>query len=305
MRLRISATLAVLAITAIGAGCGSSNDNTSSTSASAAKTATPGINVPVDPTIAAAVPADIKSGGTVTVAADATYAPDEFIAPDGKTVIGADADLAKAIGQVMGLKAEVQDAPFDSIIPGIDAGKYNLGMSSFTDTKEREKVVDFVTYLTAGTSFFVSADNGPDIASLDALCGHSVAVEKGTTQQEDATAQNEKCTKAGNGGVDVQVYPDQTEVNLTVVSGRAEVGMADSPVADYAVVQSDGKLKLTGGSYANEPYGIAMAKDSGMQQPVLDAVKAIMADGTYDKILEYWGLKDGAIDNPVIDGAVS
>ena len=96
------------------------------------------------------------------MAADATYAPDEFIASDGKTVIGMDADMAKAIAQLMGLKANVQNIPFDSIIPGLAAGKYNLGMSSFTDTKEREKTVDFVTYATAGTSFFVAGERRPE-----------------------------------------------------------------------------------------------------------------------------------------------
>jgi polar amino acid transport system substrate-binding protein len=143
------AILGLLSVALLGAGCGDSDDNGTTTSASEQKTATPGINVAKDPTIAAAVPESISSKGTLTVAADATYPPDEFIAPDGKTVIGMDADLAKAIGQVMGLKVDVQNITFDSIIPGLAANKYDLGMSSFTDTKEREQTVDFVTYLTA------------------------------------------------------------------------------------------------------------------------------------------------------------
>ena len=72
-----------------------------------------------------------------------------------------DADMAKAIAELMGLKANVQNIPFDSIIPGLAAGKYNLGMSSFTDTKEREKTVDFVTYATAGTSFYRRSERRP------------------------------------------------------------------------------------------------------------------------------------------------
>ena len=81
--------------------------------------------------------------------------------------------------------------------------------------------------------------------------------------------------------------------------------MADSPVAAYIVEQSDGQFKLTGSSYGNAPYGIAIPKDSGLAQPVLDAVKAIIADGTYKKILEHWGLQAGAITNPQINGAIS
>ena len=161
MRLRLTALLAALAIIAMGgfvAGCGGDDDDDQGTAAAAELTATPGLDdIQADQAIAAAVPADIKSQGTLIVAADATYPPDEYIAEDGKTMIGMDPDLAKAIAQIMGLKAEMQNITFDSIIPGLAAGKYDLGMSSFTDTKEREQTVDFVTYLNAVRGPFVSA----------------------------------------------------------------------------------------------------------------------------------------------------
>jgi polar amino acid transport system substrate-binding protein len=305
MKPRLTALIAVFAFAAVtvAAGCGSSNNDNGSSTGGATLTAA-SFSVQADPAIAGQVPADVKSSGSLSVAADATYAPDEFIASDGKTVIGMDADMAKAIAQVMGLTANVQNIPFDSIIPGLAAGKYDLGMSSFTDTKDREKTVDFVTYATAGSSFFVLADGGPDIASLDDLCGHKVGAEKGTTQADDATAQDKTCTAAGKPGVSVSVFPDENGVNLALSSGRVDVAMADTPPADYAVKQSDGKFKLTGQSYGNAPYGIAMAKDSGLAQPVLAAVKALMADGTYTKILDYWGISDDAITNPTINGAI-
>ncbi len=216
-----------------------------------------------------------------------------------------DVDLVKAIAGLMGVTASVSNQPFDSIIPGLAAGKYNLGMSSFTDTKEREKTVDFVTYATAGESFFVKADGGPTINSIDDLCGHKVGAEKGTTEADDATAQSKKCTDAGKPGVSVSVFPDENGVNLALSSGRVDVGFADTPVADYAVKQSGGQFKLSPApSIANAPYGIAMAKDSGLQQPVLAAVKALIADGTYKQILDYWGLQSIAISNPTINGAI-
>jgi polar amino acid transport system substrate-binding protein len=305
MRPRLTALIAVIAFAAVtvAAGCGSSNDENDNGGGGETLTAA-SFSVQADPAIVSQVPADVKSSGTLSVAADATYAPDEFIASDGKTVIGMDADLAKAIAQLMGLTANVQNIPFDSIIPGLAAGKYDLGMSSFTDTKDREKTVDFVTYATAGTSFFVLADGGPDIATLDDLCGHKVGAEKGTTQAEDAAAQDKTCTAAGKPGVSVSVFPDENGVNLALSSGRIDVAMADTPPADFAVKESDGKFKLTGQSYGNAPYGIAMSKDSGLQQPVLAAVKALMADGTYKKIFDYWGLEDGVISNPTINGAI-
>jgi polar amino acid transport system substrate-binding protein len=302
MRPRVTALAAALAIAAVGlgAGCGSSNnENTTGGTLTAAT-----FSVQTDPSIASQVPADVKSSGELTVAADASYAPDEFFASDGKTVIGMDPDLAKAIAGLMGVKAVVSNQTFDSIIPGIAAKKYNLGMSSFTDTKDREKTVDFVTYASAGESFFVKADGGPNIQGLDDLCGHKVGAEKGTTEADDATAQSKKCTDAGKPGVEVSTFPDEGGVNVALSSGRVDVGFADTPVAAYAVKQSDGNFKSVGPSIANAPYGIAMAKDSDLQQPVLAAVKKLMADGTYKQILDYWGIGEIAIDNPQINGAI-
>jgi polar amino acid transport system substrate-binding protein len=302
----VIALVGALATAGIAAGCGGSDS--SSTTTSTSLTAAPNVNVPVDKQVAAQVPSSVKSSGTLSVAADATYAPNEFIATDGSTVIGMDADLAKAIAQVMGVQADVKNVTFDSIIPGLAAKKYDLGMSSFTITKEREKTVDFVSYAIAGTSFYVSADGGPNVASLADLCGQKVAAERGTTQAADATAQNKKCTGAGDPGVTVQVYPDQNGVNLALSSGRADVAMADSPPAAYAVEQSDGQFTLTGKQYGTALYGIAMPKNSGLAKPVQGALKAVMADGAYDRIFSYWGLvKNGpsgcpcTITNPEIN----
>jgi polar amino acid transport system substrate-binding protein len=306
MKSRVTVLIAVVAFAAVtvAAGCGSDNNDNGGGGGGGTLTAA-SFSVQPDPSVVNQVPADIKSKGTLTVATDATYPPDEFIAKDGKTIIGMDADLAKALAEVMGLNAQLQNATFDGIIPGLAAGKYDLGMSSFTDTKEREQTVDFVTYLTAGSSIYVNTDGGPDITSLDALCGHKVAVEKGTTQQDDATAQDQKCKSEGKPGVTTEVFPDQNQANLALSSGRADAAMADSPVAAYIAEQSDGQFKVTGGPFPPEPYGIAIPKDSGLTQPVLAAMKALIADGTYTKIMEYWNLTDGAIDNPVINGAVS
>jgi polar amino acid transport system substrate-binding protein len=256
------------------------------------------------PSIAKLVPAKIRQKGSQIVATDATYAPMEFIAKDGKTVVGVDADLAKAIGTVLGLKFKVVNATFATIIPGLSSGKYNIGMSSFTDKKSREKVVDFVTYFSAGTSFYVKASGGPSLTDLSSLCGKSVSVETGTTEQDDATAQDKKCKNAGKPGVHVEPFNDQGAANLAVSSGRAQVGMADSPVAAYIVKQSHGLFKLAGKPYGTAPYGIALPKNNGMTKPVLAAVKYLIKQGTYMKILRNWGVQKGAISNPKINGAI-
>jgi polar amino acid transport system substrate-binding protein len=257
----------------------------------------------VDKAAAALVPANIKAKGTVLVAADASYAPNEFIAADGKTVIGMDADLAKAIFPLLGLKVSVVNVTFDAIIPDLSSGKYDVGMSSFTDTKVREKVVNFVDYFEAGTSFFEDATGGPKVTGLASLCGLTVSVETGTTEQIDADAQAKKC---GSKKLTVLPYPTQNGANLAISSGRAQVSMADSPVAAYQVKQSAGKFKLVGQAYGVSPYGIAVPKADGtFDRAILDAVKDLVADGRYAAILKTWGVQSGADTHPALNGALS
>src|SRR6476661_9400749 len=189
MPRQVSVVVVVFAAMLAVAGCGGSRTSSSTSTSGATVAGTTSAATAANAKIAAEVPAAVKSKGTLIVAADASYPPNEFIGKDGKTVEGMDPDLAQALAGVMGLKAKVVNASFDGIIPGLAAKKFDLGMSSFTDTKEREKTVDFVTYFSAGTSFYVKAQGGPPINNLAGLCGHKVAAEKGTTQADDATAQ--------------------------------------------------------------------------------------------------------------------
>jgi polar amino acid transport system substrate-binding protein len=252
------------------------------------------------------VPSAIKSKGTITVAADATYAPDEFIGSNGHTVVGMDADLSHALAAVMGLKANVVNATFATIIPGLAAGHYDMGASSFTDTKAREKTVDFVDYANVGESFYTKTSGGTSIGSIADICGKTVSVESGTTEEADAKTQSSKCTKAGKKPVTVHVYDTQTEANLAVSSGRAQLGFADTPVADYQVKKSSGEFKLIGAAYAPAPYGLAIPKN-GFDKAVLAALQELVKNGTYAKIFSKWGLQ--GIEIPLskvkINGATS
>jgi polar amino acid transport system substrate-binding protein len=258
----------------------------------------------VDKAAAALVPAKIKSKGTVTVAADASYPPNEFIASDGHTVIGMDADLAKAIFPLLGLKVSVVNVTFDAIIPDLSSGKYDIGMSSFTDTKAREKVVNFVDYFEAGTSFFEDASGGPKVTNLASLCGLTVSVETGTTEQSDADGQAKKCSSGKK--LTVLPFPSQNGANLAISSGRAQVSMADSPVAAYQVKQSAGKFRLVGQSYGTAPYGIAVPKDDGsLDKAILLALQDLIKSGKYQAILKTWGVTPGADTHPALNGALS
>jgi polar amino acid transport system substrate-binding protein len=279
------------------AGCGSSKK---STTASTSTTPTPGVNA----AIAAEVPAAIKKKGTLSVGTEAEYAPNEFVGPDGHTIIGMDPDLVKALAAVMGLKAHLINSTFEAIIPGLASGRYDLGASSFTDTKEREKTVDFVTYLSVGQAFLTKANGGPQPNTLSDLCGHTVSVEKGTVELEEAEKQNKKCKSEGKATIKLLAFPGQNEANLALSSGRAEIDYADSPIIAYQV-RKLGVSVRSSPTFGAAPYGLALPKGNGMAKPVLEALKLLIANGTYAAILKRWELQTAAISNPVINGAQS
>jgi polar amino acid transport system substrate-binding protein len=285
--------LAVIAL----AGCGSSKSSSTATTASTVPTTS------ANAAIAAQVPAAIKSKGTLIMGTEAQYAPNEFIAPDGHTIIGMDPDMVKAIAAVLGLKAQPVNSTFEAIIPGLAAGRYDIGASSFTDTKEREKTVDFVTYLSVGQAFLTKANGGPKPNTLAELCGLTVAVEKGTVEFEEAEKQNKKCKEAGK-PIKLLVFTGQNDANLALSSGRAEVDYADSPVIAYQVRKLGVNVRSSP-TFGAAPYGFALPKGNGMAKPVLEALKVLMANGVYQAILKKWELQSAAISNPVINGAQS
>ena len=303
------ATIAVLA-----AACSSNSSSSTTTGAPATTTTTvalPTTVIPTQPTnaaIAATVPAAIKSAGTITIALDATYPPDEMIATDGSTIVGMDADLSTAISQVLGLKPKLVNVTFDDIIPGLQSSKgatpkYGMGASSFTDTIARQKVVDFVDYFTAGEGYYVKTGSSLAFNGLTSLCGHSVAVESGTTEETDAKTQSAKCPSGKK--VTVLSYGNQSQANLAVSSGRADVGFADSQVAGYIVATSHGVFQNSGTAFEVAPYGLALPKGNGMATPVQAAVNYLIGNGIYTQILTKWGVQAGAVTSSVINGATS
>ena len=188
---------------------------------------------------------------------------------------------------------------FDGIISGLAAGRYDMAMSAMTDNPTREKQVDFVDYYSAGTSFMIKK-GGKTVNTVADLCNRKVAVEKGTTQLDDATAQGKKCK------VTVLPFDDQGGANLALSSGRADVVMADSPVNAYAAQQSKGAFTIVGTIYGTAPYGIAIPKKSTvLRDAVAGALTKMIADGSYKTLLSKWGVQAGAITEAKVNGGAS
>jgi polar amino acid transport system substrate-binding protein len=210
-------------------------------------------------------------------------------------------ELGQAIAAKLGLRPEFQNAGFDTIIPGVQSGKYEIGLSSLTVNPQREKVVDFVTYYSAGTAWATLTGN-PKGIDPDNACGRTVGVQQGTVQIEDLKLRSEKCVAAGKPPIDQVVRKQQTEVNADLVTGKTEAMVADSPIVGYAVKQTAGRLQTIGPIYGAAPYGYAVGKSFGtMKEAVLGAVRALIADGTYHRILNKWGVQNGAITTPAVN----
>ncbi len=197
------------------------------------------------------------------------------------------------------------NATFDTIIPAIVSGKYGMGASSFTDTKARQGQVDFVDYFSAGESFYVKTGSSLNFTDISVICGHSIAVESGTTEETDAKTQAAKCVAAGKPKASVLVFSTQTEANVAVSSGRADAGFADSPVAAYIVATSNGVFQNSGPPLAVAPYGLALPKGNGMAVPVAAAVNLLISNGVYHQILVKWGVQAGAVTTATINGGTS
>ncbi|GAA4422958.1 ABC transporter substrate-binding protein [Actinokineospora soli] len=284
-------TALALAVTACGSGgSGAPTDPGAGQTTTTAEIPT----VAKDPALAAQVPSDIASDGKIVVGQDQSYPPNEFV-DEKNQAVGMDIDLGNAIAAKLGLTMEFQNSAFDGIIPGLTSGKYELAMSSFTINAERLQEVDMVSYFSAGTSMAVLKGN-PDGISIDDLCGKNVAVQKGTVQVEDLEKKSAECKTAGKPEVTVTQFQNQTDVTLALTAKRAQAMLADSPVVDYAVKQTEGALETAGAPYDTAPYGIIVPKGKGdYAKAVQGALQALMDDGTYKKILEKWGVQGGGI----------
>ncbi|MBW3091226.1 ABC transporter substrate-binding protein [Bifidobacterium miconisargentati] len=306
-----AATLSAAMLIAVAA-CGTTDGSTTASSNggdskdSSSSSKTEGFDtssIKKDDAIAALLPDSVAGDGTLTVGTDTSYAPAEFLAEDGKTPVGFDVDLSKALAAVFGLKEETVSSTFDSIIPSVGS-KYDIGISSFTVTKERLDAVDFVTYFKAGSTWVTKKGN-PDNVDTSNLCGVKVAVQTGTTQEEEVNAANEKCKADGKDAIDIQSSKLQTDVTTAVASGKASVFYADSPVAGYAIEQTGDTLAALGDDTGVTPEAVAIKKgDSATAEAVQKAIQKLMDDGTYQKILDTWGVSSGAIDKAEINPTV-
>jgi polar amino acid transport system substrate-binding protein len=249
--------------------------------------------------IYASVPQKYKDAGVINAATESDYPPFDFLDEQGQ-LIGADIDISMALGKVIGVPIKNINTDFSAIIPGIQAGRFDVGISSMGDYVAREKTVDFVDYYRGGTSFLIKAGTAEPKRIAD-LCGTAVGALKGTSSETQANDTSKQCTDMGKPAITVSAYPTQSAAILALTSGRIQSVSGDSATNGYSAKNPSLGIKNVGFTVYNDRpyYGIAIPKDSPLFAPFMAAMKVVMDSGVYMQILKKWGIEDGALAAPM------
>jgi polar amino acid transport system substrate-binding protein len=254
--------------------------------------------LPKNEEIYAKLPDAVKSAGKINAATSTDSPPWEFIDEKGE-LTGADIDLSRALSRVLGVEIVNHKTEFSNIMPGIQSKRFDIGISSIGDFKDRQETVDFVDYYRGGISFLTRAGTPQPKTLLD-LCGKTLGVLKGSNSESRAIENNQKCGAEGKPAISVNSYPTQNDAVLALTSSRVDYVSADASTNGYSARQLGGSLEnvtsdLYGGAWL---AGIAVPKDSPLYQPIFDAMGVLMTSGVYKDILDHWGVADGALPEP-------
>ena len=251
------------------------------------------------PEIAAMVPEEIGADGVLSVGTNPPFAPFEFKDSEGN-IIGVEMDLASAMAGVMGLEFEPVEQDFAMILPSLQAGTVDMGVSGFTDTPERRESYDFVNYLYAGIQW--ARQTGDADVSPEDACGLTISVQRTTVSEtEDVRPRAQMCEETGQEPITVLSYDTSDNAALAALIGRADAFSADSPVTAWAVNRSDGQLELVGEIFDAAPYGFAVPKDSAMGPAAAAALQHLIETGAYAEILAQWSIEDGLVETAMIN----
>jgi polar amino acid transport system substrate-binding protein len=287
------------------AGCGSSTAATVGGPAAAPSYPNQDVisGISADTTISAELPAAVRSRGTLvlgtTITPGTNGLPHSGQLADG-TNIGLDVDLRAAVAKILGVSWDVQNGTFATIIPGVQNGKYDVGMDNFGVTAPREKVVDFATYLTDGQAFLAPSDSDlTKVTDITDLCGKIVATSPGSTFQQILENDKAKCAGAGKQAYTVQYFADQAPIWLGLANGKIDIFFGPTLSLKYDATHIPNTKFLS--QFSSTPVGFVTAKGSPVATALRDAVNKLIASGDYAKILTKWGVTDSGLAKSAIN----
>lgn len=312
-RRTTAAALGLITALALAA-CGNPDDGGTTEVAAASGTKTK-INISPDQdrvttdrvdSIAAEVPEKIRERGTLEIVDSAgSAAPLTFHATDNKTIIGVEPDIASLVADVLGLKPHINTVSWENIFVGLDSAKYDVGFSNITVTEERKEKYDFATYRADNLGFEAKKGSGLKITGPKDVAGRTVAVGSGTNQEKLLIEWSKENEKAGRKPVDIKYYQNDSDTYLALQSGRIDLYLGPNPTAAYHAATT-GKTEVAGtysgaGATLQGLIAATTKKDSGLAKPLADAIDEIIDNGTYNKVLERWGLSDEAVTKSEIN----
>jgi len=227
---------------------------------------------------------------------DVSYAPLEFF--DHKSVRGFDYDLAQALGAKLGAHVEFTNHDFNDLPKALQRGRYDAVISAMSDTRAREKQLDFIDYFLAGSGILVRHGNPEHIFSLEALCGLTIDVQKGTSQETAIAKVSQRCQDLDLKPISVLSFSTDADAFKAFQQGKSVAHVSDYPVVAYqARTFGGGKVyEVAGRQFGVIPYGIAVGKTNvRMRQELQSALRDLIQNGTYDALLKKWGLEQGAM----------
>ncbi|MFJ3789104.1 ABC transporter substrate-binding protein [Kitasatospora sp. NPDC090091] len=305
VRRRLFAATALLPVLALAA-CGSDPKTAAPSGAGKAAVDAAAQDVvsaiPRSDAAAALLPEDVRKAGTVKFGSSLGYPPSAFYADQAtKKPAGVDIDLTDAVARVLGLTVQREEAAFETILPALGSGKYDVGTGNFGVTTARLKTIDFVTYVDDGQGFAVRKDDTAiqPVTELVQLCGLTIGTGAGTTFETTLNAKKSVCADAGKKPYEVKAFSDNGAVLTGLQQGRVDIVMSTiNGLRHQASQEASGTRFL--GEFHRLDVGFAFKKGSPLTPAFQAAVNQLIKDGTYDRILKKWGVSDSAIKESLI-----
>ena len=263
-------------------------------------------HVKANPDAIKLLPAKLQKGGTITMVADLHYPPTSFLDKDNKTPIGYNVEIARLLGEELGLEVKIENVPWDNVIPGLASGRYDFTATNMSPKPDRLKVLDMVTYWEAGSSLIAQKGNPEHLSLADqSTCGKKIAVMTGSTQQQDYLPQlSAACTAAGQKPVDGVVLANVEAALTQLVSHRVDGVFNDTSQLAWAAKQQPQAFELLSPQFKKQKgdniVALGLPKNSQLTEAIHAAMQSLMDSPAYKQTLDRWGLGSGAISKSEI-----
>ncbi|WP_104138961.1 ABC transporter substrate-binding protein [Arthrobacter sp. ZGTC131] len=297
-RNKAQAAAAGLAVLLALSACGGTPSSSSADTSKTSNTADISEGVQPDQAAVALLPQSFKDKGELTVAMDLHYPPTTFLAEDNQTAIGLNPDVARLVAKKLDLKLKFVDTKFDTIVPGLDGGRFDFTATTMSKTEERLRVLDMIDYFRAGTSVAAAAGN-PLNLTVEALCGKNIAVTQGSTGQlKRLPALNEQtCTSKGQPAINAVTLPNVQEALTQLHSKRIDGILYDTTALAWAAKQQPNSFTIIGrvNVGSSDLTAVGLKKGSALTPALQAALQSVLESPEYKESLETWGLDSGAI----------